>query len=105
MKIKLKHHKYGIGQEVKVVVATYYEKPKRPAIILYDTDGSVFSIASKNTDDPINEDEVLIKNYSENEGVIEDLIENKIISKPVRWVGVGYVRLAVCKLLIKPDEN
>lgn len=50
----------------------------------------------------LNSNEVLIKNYSENEGVLEFLIANGIVSKPRAWVATGYVTVALCELLVKP---
>lgn len=46
-------------------------------------------------------DEVAIKDYSENEGVLDFLVENGIVSSPVRWVQSGYVKIHICKLLKK----
>lgn len=45
-------------------------------------------------------DEVIIKNYSENEGVLDVLIKSKIISEPIRYVYTGWTTSPVCKLLI-----
>jgi hypothetical protein len=47
------------------------------------------------------DDEVIIKDYSENEGMLAVLVEAGIISDPVRYVRTGYVNSPVCKLLIK----
>lgn len=47
----------------------------------------------------IDEDEVIIKNYSENEGVLEALIIAKVISCPVRIIHTGLITAPICKLL------
>jgi hypothetical protein len=47
----------------------------------------------------LEKDEVIIKNYSENEGVLEFLIENGIVSKPLRTVSSGWVTCPIVKLL------
>jgi hypothetical protein len=47
----------------------------------------------------ISEDEVIIKNYSENEGILEVLIQSKIISSPVRTIQTGFITAPICKLL------
>jgi hypothetical protein len=44
----------------------------------------------------INDNEVIIKNYSENEGVLDVLINYKIISKPISFSKQG---LPICKFL------
>jgi len=45
------------------------------------------------------EDEVIIKNYSENEGILEALIQSKVISRPVRTIQTGFITAPICKLL------
>lgn len=49
---------------------------------------------------PLLEDEVIIKDYSENEGMYEILVQAGIISKGYKQVRTGYVSAPVCKLLI-----
>ena len=44
--------------------------------------------------------EVIIKDYSENEGMIQVLMDAKVISEPLRYAKTGYVTCAVCKLLV-----
>lgn len=51
----------------------------------------------------LKEDEVAIKNYSENEGMLEWAIENGIVARPHRWVPQGWVSFPVCKLLKKGE--
>lgn len=43
--------------------------------------------------------EVIIKNYSENEGVLDILVGQGIISSPIRSISYGYCDSPVCKLL------
>lgn len=47
---------------------------------------------------PLREDEVLIKNYSENEGMVEALFKARVIKWPKRWVESGFVKIPVCEL-------
>lgn len=47
----------------------------------------------------LSEDEVIIKNYSENEGILDILIKAQIISEPTRFVNTGWTTSPVCKLL------
>jgi hypothetical protein len=47
----------------------------------------------------LSKDEVVIKNYSENEGILDALIKAKVISQPIRIVQSGYVSSPICKLL------
>jgi hypothetical protein len=52
-------------------------------------------------DEQLAPDEVVIKNYSENEGCLPFLITNGVVSEVQRWVGHG---MAVVKLLVDLDD-
>jgi hypothetical protein len=73
----------------------------RTAIELIDAeDGCPVMTATVNIPDAhLEKDEIIIKNYSENEGVLDFLIENGITSKPDRWIASGWVTCPVVKLL------
>lgn len=43
---------------------------------------------------------VFIKDYSENEGVLETLLKEGVVGEPIGTVPVGYTNAYVCKLLI-----
>jgi hypothetical protein len=48
---------------------------------------------------PIDEEaDVVIKNYSENQGILEALVEGGIIEEPHATIGMNFVTLYVCKL-------
>ena len=51
----------------------------------------------------LNPGEVIIKDYSENEGVLKDLIEMGIVEKEYSRFPYGWVSPAVCKLVINPE--
>lgn len=57
------------------------------------------SVAMTNVD--LESDDVAIKNWSENEGILESLIEAGIVSKPHSYIPSGYVNIPICKLLVK----
>jgi hypothetical protein len=73
----------------------------RTAIELIDLeDGCPVMMATVNLPDvSLSDDEVIIKNYSENEGVLEFLIENGIVSKPLRTVSSGWVTCPIVRFL------
>lgn len=81
--------------------ATYFEN-KRTAIQLFDTnDGSPVATASINLSEEVLEaDEIAIKDYGENSGMVKALVDGGIISEPIRYVTSGYVEIPICKLLI-----
>lgn len=44
-------------------------------------------------------DQILIKNYLENEGVLQQLIDQKVVEF-IKSINIGWVNVEVCKLLI-----
>lgn len=52
-------------------------------------------------DEEMADDEVAIKNWSENEGMLEVLMGAGIVSGPVRFTYSGYVTVPICQLLVE----
>ncbi len=76
------------------------------ALQLFSPYGSEMTVTSNMPDHDIAKDEIVVKNYSENEGILAELIRLKIIAQPsVRQIRSGFVTLEVCKLLIDPTEQ
>ena len=48
--------------------------------------------------DGLSENEVAIKNYSENEGILPVLISEGIVKEPHRYVNSGFVKIPICEL-------
>ena len=44
--------------------------------------------------------ELAIKDYSENEGMLDFLVRNGIVEKPHRYENSGFVRVPVCKIIV-----
>lgn len=82
------------------VVFTRYRDNDRIAILLKDTsDSEPVATATINLPDvPLENDEVIIKDYSENEGMVECLAEAGIITSVVDWVKTGFVKAPICRL-------
>lgn len=74
----------------------------RPAVQLMDAeDGSPVATATINLPDvKLQENEVIIKDYSENEGMYNALTSAGIISEQKRAVASGFIIAPVCDLLI-----
>jgi hypothetical protein len=63
--------------------------------------GEYIAVASVNVpEEKLAKDEVIIKNYSENQGILDVLVAAGIVSKPIRTVDVGMTTAPVCKILI-----
>lgn len=75
-----------------------------PAIRLHGAEGTLdefepIATASAYVAD-LADGEVAIKNYSENEGMLNALVEAGIVSEPLYYVTSGYVQIPICTLLI-----
>ena len=77
----------------------------RPCMKFIDKkDGEVIVISTVNLPHVrLDANQVLIKDYSENEGILQALIDLKIVEDTGIKVSAGYVEVSVCKLLVKPN--
>lgn len=83
----LQVHQYGNG---------------RPALVLVDQkDGQRVAVASVNIPDlDLKDGEVAIKNYSENEGMVEALMAADVIERPHSEHSLGRVRVPIARLKV-----
>ena len=82
--LRVQYSKYGNGQN---------------AILLnYASNGQSYAVASVALDEPLRSDEVAIKNYSENEGILKSLLKAGIVAPPHRHITSGYVSIPICKM-------
>ncbi len=90
-----KINSYGKEYEVTVKLSKYSND--RIAIQLDDAeDGMPYATATVNMPNVLLEyDEVLVKDYSENEGMLEFLIKNNIVTPTMQGVHAGHVWLPV----------
>jgi len=82
----------------------YVQKTKyfdgNTALILLDQEDHVPVATATINHHSLDKDEVAIKNYSENTGMLKAL-ENAGIVQKTREINQGYVTIPVCKLLIE----
>jgi hypothetical protein len=90
------YHLFGEAYQVTLQKSTY--KNGGTAIQLFDAvDGFPFATATTWMPD-LAENEVAIKNYSENVGMLNFLMENGIVEAPHREIESGFTIVPVCKL-------
>lgn len=77
-------------------------KNNRTAIALVDEISfEPIAVATINVPNvPLKDNEVIIKDYSENEGLLDVLVKANIVKKLGKNVQVGYAKCEICKLLI-----
>lgn len=101
--LKLKH----MAQPIEVRLAwNRYNIGHRTALMFYSashrSDERIFT-ASVNLPETILEpDEIAIKDYSENEGMVDWLVAQQLVAPPHRHVHSGYVLVPICRLKVTP---
>ena len=89
------------------LVASYYATENRKALMLIDiNDGEMVVVPTVNMSDyPCEENQVYIKNYSENKGILQILIDNELIlPTPVNIIGSQFVKIPLMELTPKAME-
>lgn len=91
--------------EVCTVKVHEYATGGRKAIQLYiQKTGEPMATATVNMPDyPLSLDEVIIKDYSENAGILDTLRASGIIGPVKQWVPVGFTTCPVCDILMDTD--
>lgn len=56
-------------------------------------------------DEDLEADEVIIKSYSENQGLYEEMLKANHIGPAIRWVNSGFIEAPVCKLLLEYSKE
>lgn len=85
--------------ECELKLEEYYNGNK--AIYLFDKEtGELVTVATVNLEEVLPEGQVYIKDYSENEGMLEALVKAGVVSEPISYVPSGFVIIPVCKLLL-----
>lgn len=80
-----------------------YVSEGNPYIQLVDVrDGLPVATATVNPSVQLEKGQVCIKDYSENEGMLQTLMDAGLVSAPVDYIPMGFVRVPVCQFLVKP---
>ena len=87
-----------LGYECLVELSRYRDN-HRPAIALITRDGMPLCTASVNVPEvPLKKNEVLIKDYSENAGVLKALVDAGIVEYTGTCAPIGHARIPIARL-------
>lgn len=81
-----------------------YSDPNNIALVAYTNDNGFkeeFGIVSVNPSEVLKNGHVAIKNWSENEGILNVLIREGVVSTPSHFIRSGFVDIPVCELLVE----
>jgi hypothetical protein len=88
------------GERYLLFVRTETYKDGKIRIQLYDSkDGTPYATATASIKEELEPGEVAIKDWSENQGILDFLVQNKIIKEPHRFVESGHVKIPICELI------
>jgi hypothetical protein len=90
----------ALGRTYRVWIEKTYYANGRTAIILNSANGQVACATVNLPEHNLAPDQVHIKTWSENEGMLDFLIKHHIVSDCGMGVPYGYCMARVCKLLI-----
>lgn len=85
------------GDVVSLELAKYAHNNQK-AMTFIDEEGVPYFVATLCVDEKLADDEVAIKDYSGNEGVLDWMIENGFVHEPHNQVFSGYVVIPICRL-------
>lgn len=86
--------------EPAIVEKHVYQNGSTALLIRSDYDGDLLTTATVAIDILPDKGNVFIKDYSENEGTLLCLIEQGVVSKPLREHQAGFAIVHECKLLV-----
>ncbi len=85
-----------------ILVLGQYNNGRTAIQLKSSIDGSPVAVATINVPDVyLEKDEVIIKDYSENEGMLDTLVSHGIVEPTGRRVKSGFIECEVCKLVKK----
>lgn len=97
MYLKLKEQVEFRGEKLDAYLAEYSTNNNTAIILVDPTDGETYAHATVNII-PLEKDKVTIKNYSENIGIEEALIEAGILGERLGHIPSGFIMAPIYKL-------
>jgi len=88
------------GERYLLFIRTETYNDGKIRIQLYDSkDGTPYATATSSIKENLEQGEVAIKDWSENKGILDFLVQNKIVKEPHRFVESGHVKIPICELI------
>jgi hypothetical protein len=94
----MKYRNYNVK-----LVFSHYISNDNTCLALYDKHDELITVCSVNTDLKLSRNEMAIKNYGENKGMLNWLINNGIVALPHNLIQSGFVLIPICKIKIDFD--
>ncbi len=91
------------NQEVRVNIEHYHNGRNAIELVCVggEDDGVTYTVATMNVPHaPLKDGQVLIKDYGENQGVLQALVDNGVVTDSEWTMEYGFVEFNVCNLLV-----
>ena len=89
-----------LGEQCWVQNSRYEDNGRIALILVIKDTGEQMAVATVNMPEvELEDDEVLIKDWSENEGILKALVGAKVLSRPTALVPVGFVAAHRCRVI------
>jgi len=99
----MKNYKLELGEaeyQVTLELGTYRGNGRVAITVVDAEEGEDLLVATVNIPEAeLEAGETVIKDYSENAGILKFLVENRIVSEPIRNISTGFVQCQVVKIL------
>lgn len=104
--VEIEEVKYSNYANAKLYLTRFVED-NRPVLFIGNADDeAIYIICNINTDEyQLKEFDFAIKNYSENEGILNWLVDNGYIEKPHDQFKTGWVMIQICSATKKLKER
>lgn len=77
-----------------------------PYVEFVSDDGEPIAVVSVNTAYKIHQPDLLyVKNWSENKGILEAMIEHGYLSKPIHGIESGFVTMWLCRVVAEKSDD
>lgn len=95
---------FGKTYTGNIVADKYYYTGDIALSFVDSATGELITVLTVALESPASPGSVFIKDYSENEGLLDQLIEQEIVGEPTNYVRSGYVTIPMVPLLIEVTE-
>ena len=90
------HSKYGTYEDCYFRVS-HYVSNDRIAIQIWNNEDGAIADVTVNVDEPLAKNEIAVKDYSENEGMLKEMMRIGLVTQVKRFIHSGFVQIPICE--------
>lgn len=93
------------GNNCEVLMTKYMDNENLALVLVDEETGEMVSRVTVNTGDKLPDDVAVVKDYSENSGMLEAITEAGLVKETLKSVQVGYTTCPVVKFNLEDIEE